>query len=239
MENVIKKVNIIFLIAIILLLLLNVFSYLTNDSITIDATSENQVKKIKLIIDPGHGGVDQGASGNLDTLEAPINLEISLKLMKFLEASGYEVEMTRYDDIGLYDEDSDTIRKKKNADIKNRVNAINNSNADLAVLIHLNAFTEQKYYGAHVFYKEKSDNSKTAAFIIQESLKEILDKENKRVPQAKKNVKIIDNSEIPTVLIECGFLSNEEEEKKLITPEYQEKIAWAIFSGLMNYFNQP
>ncbi len=237
MENVIKKINIIFLIALILLLLINVYSYFTDSTLTIDAPSENQIKKIKLVIDPGHGGVDQGASGD-DTLEAPINLDISLKLLKFLQVSGYEVEMTRYGDIGLYDEDSNTIREKKNADIRNRVKILNNSDADLAVLIHLNAFPEKQYYGAHVFYKGNNPSSKTAAFIIQESLKETLDKNNKRVPQAKKNVKIIDDSEIPTVLIECGFLSNTEEEKKLLTDEYQEKIAWGIFTGLMNYFNQ-
>lgn len=240
MEKVFKRVNAIFLIAIIIMILMTIYGMLTKSTETIiDASNEainNQ--KIKILIDPGHGGVDPGTSGDLKIAEAPINLEISTKLMKFLEGGGFEVEMTRYDDTGLYTEKSSTIRAKKNEDLNNRVKAINSSNADLAISIHLNSFPQKQYYGAHVFYKKNCETSKIAAEMLQDNLKEILDKDNNRVPQAKKDIRIMDNSTIPTILIECGFLSNIEEEKKLITDDYQEKIAWAIYTGLVKYFNE-
>lgn len=239
MEKIFKRVNSIFLIAIILMLLISIYGILTNSTETIiDASNEAiNIKKIKILIDPGHGGVDPGTAGDLKIAEAPINLEISTKVMKFLEGGGFEVEMTRYEDTGLYTEKSNTIREKKNEDLKNRVKAINNSNADLAISIHLNSFPQKQYYGAHVFYKKNSEESKIAAETLQDNLKDILDKDNNRVPQVKKDIIIMDNSTIPTVLIECGFLSNVEEEKKLISEEYQEKVAWAIYTGLIKYFN--
>ncbi|MBP1925073.1 N-acetylmuramoyl-L-alanine amidase [Sedimentibacter acidaminivorans] len=240
MEKFFKRVNSIFLIAIVIMILMTIYGILTKSTETIIDASNEAVnnQKIKILIDPGHGGVDPGTSGDLKIAEAPINLEISTKLMKFLEGGGFEAEMTRYEDTGLYTEKSSTIRAKKNEDLNNRVDAINNSNADLAISIHLNSFPQKQYYGAHVFYKKNCETSKIAAEMLQDNLKEILDKDNNRVPQAKKDIRIMDNSTIPTILIECGFLSNNEEEKKLITDDYQEKIAWAIYTGLVKYFNE-
>jgi len=238
MEKVIKRVNVIFLIALIIMMLMTIYSNITKSTETIDASNENKVKKIKILIDPGHGGVDPGTSGDLGIAEAPINLDISIKLMRFLEGSGFDVEMTRYDDNGLYTEKSKTIRDKKNEDLTERVEVINSSNADLAVSVHLNSFPQKQYYGAHVFFKKNSEASKLAAEILQDNLKEILDKDNNRVPQVKKDIRIMDNSTIPTVLVECGFLSNDEEEEKLLSDEYQEKVAWAVYTGLIEYFNE-
>ncbi|MGB4439794.1 MAG: N-acetylmuramoyl-L-alanine amidase [Sedimentibacter sp.] len=238
MEVVFKKVNIIFSMALVIVVLLSLFSNIGKTTETINASEEEQIEKIKILIDPGHGGVDLGASGSLDIGEAPINLAISEKLMHFLEGSGFEVEMTRYDDNGLYSSSSPTIRAKKNEDLKNRVEAINNSNADLVISIHLNSFTGEKYYGAHVFYQNNNATGKIAANILQDNLKSILDTSNNRVPQVKKGIKILDDTSMPVVLIECGFLSNNEEEKKLVSAEYQEKTAWAIYTGLLKYFNE-
>lgn len=238
MDKIIKKINITFLIALIIIFIINIYINLSKSVIIIDGSGEPQVKKTKILIDPGHGGVDPGTSGDLRKPEAPINLDISKKLMKFLEGSGFEVEMTRYDDNGLYTEKSNSIKEKKNEDLSNRVKVINSSEADLAISIHLNSFPQKQYYGAHCFYKKSSEESKMAADIFQNYLKEILDKNNKRVPQVKKDIKIMDNSTIPIVLVECGFLSNNEEEKKLLTDEYQEKIAWAIYAGILDYFKE-
>jgi len=238
MENVFKKTNVIFLIALIILMLSALFSNIFKTKETINVSDEEKVEKIKVLIDPGHGGVDQGAHGSLDIGEAPINLAISEKLMKFLEGSGFEVELTRYDENGLYTSKSDTIRAKKNEDLKNRVEAINNSNADLVISIHLNSFPEEKYYGAHVFYQKNNETGKFAADILQDSLINILDTSNTRVPQVKNGIKILDDATIPVVLIECGFLSNNAEERKLVSDEYQEKTAWALYAGLMKYFNE-
>ncbi|MDD2494741.1 MAG: N-acetylmuramoyl-L-alanine amidase [Tissierellia bacterium] len=238
MDKIIKKINITFLIALIIIFIINIYINLSKSVIIIDGSGEPQVKKTKILIDPGHGGVDPGTSGDLRKPEAPINLDISKKLMKFLEGSGFEVEMTRYDDNGLYTEKSNSIKEKKNEDLSNRVKVINSSEADLAISIHLNSFPQKQYYGSHCFYKKSSEESKIAADIFQNYLKEILDKNNKRVPQVKKDIKIMDNSTIPIVLVECGFLSNNEEEKKLLTDEYQEKIAWAIYAGILDYFKE-
>lgn len=238
MESIFKRVNIVFTIALVCVLLLSLFSDINKSTETIDATGKEQVKKIKVLIDPGHGGVDQGASGGLGIGEAPLTLAISEKLMQFLEGSGFDVEMTRYEDEGLYSLKSRTIREKKNEDLANRVKMINETEADLTVSIHLNAFPQRQYYGAHVFYQKNSMTGKIAAEIMQDSLKNILDKDNNRVPQVKKDIRIMDDTEVPVILIECGFLSNNAEEKKLVSDNYQEKIAWAIYTGLLKYFNE-
>lgn len=238
MESIFKKVNIIFAIALAVIVLLALFSNIGKTTETIDATGQEQFKKIKVIIDPGHGGIDQGASGDLGIGEAPINLAISEKLMSFLEGSGFDVEMTRYEDEGLYSLKSKTIREKKNEDLRNRVEIINESEADLVVSIHLNSFPQKQYYGAHVFFQNNSPTGKMAAYILQDSLKSILDENNKRVPQVKKNIKIMDDTNVPVLLVECGFLSNPPEEKKLTSDIYQEKTAWAIYTGIMKYFNE-
>lgn len=197
MENVFKKINLIFAVAIIIILLASIFNNISKTAETIDATGKEQAERIKILIDPGHGGVDQGASGDMNVAEAPINLAISEKLMSFLEGSGFQVEMTRYDDSGLYSELSGTIRDKKNEDLKNRVKLINNFEADLTVSIHINSFPQKQYYGAHVFYQKGNEAAtKIAADIIQDSMKNILDKNNKRVPQIKNNIKIIDRKSV-------------------------------------------
>ncbi len=239
MENFLKRINLIFAGAIIIIMLVSIYLNLSRTAATIDVAEDTNLQKIKILIDPGHGGMDQGASGDMKIGEAPINLAISEKLMRFLEGSGFAVEMTRYTDSGLYTELSDTIRSKKNEDLKNRVDIINDSDADLVLSIHLNSFPQKQYYGAHVFYQKNNEiTTKIAADIIQDSMKNILDKNNKRVPQIKKDIKIMDDTKVPLVLIECGFLSNNEEERKLISDDYQEKTAWAIYLGVLKYFNE-
>lgn len=239
MENILKKLNFIFAVAIIIIMLVSILLNISKTAETIDAAGDKKIEKIKILIDPGHGGVDQGASGDMKIGEAPINLAISKKLMSFLEGSGFEVEMTRYDDSGLYTELSSTIRAKKNEDLKNRVELINNSNADLVISIHLNSFPQKQYYGAHVFYQKSNEvTTKLAADTIQESMKNILDKSNTRVPQIKKGIKIMDNTTVPVILIECGFLSNNNEERKLVSDDYQEKTSWAIYTGILKYWNE-
>lgn len=236
MENILKRLNFIFALAITLIMLISIFQNIKKTAETIDA-ADNKPDRIKILIDPGHGGVDQGASGDMKVAEAPINLAISKKLM-VLEGTGFEVEMTRYDDEGLYTNLSGTIRDKKNEDLKNRVELINQSGADLVISVHLNSFPQKQYYGAHVFYQKNNEPiTKPAAETIQESMKNILDKSNSRVPQVKKGIKIMDDTKVPVILIECGFLSNNDEERKLISADYQEKTAWAIFTGLLMYFN--
>lgn len=237
MEKKYKKINLVFLIAVILILIINAIIYFVyRNTTTQGANIGYDDNKLSIIIDPGHGGMDSGAVNKYGENEAPINLQISKKLMLFLDSMGFEVQMTRYSNDGLYAQSSNTtIREKKNEDLKKRIDIINNSNADLVISIHLNSFTQSQYYGAQTFYKKGCEESKIIAKVLQENLKEVLDSNNKRVPQVKSDVKVIDNSNIPIVLVECGFVSNPEEGKILSTSDYQEKIAWAIFKGLIEY----
>lgn len=188
-----------------------------------------------VVVDPGHGGIDPGAVGKTGKHEKDINLAIAHYLKDFLEQSGTIVIMTREEDIGLYTDDG-SIRKKKREDLKNRKNIVVNSNADVFISVHLNSFPQTKYYGAQTFYPKGNEKGKMLATIIQEEFRSILDKNNKRVPLQKNGIYLIEGLQIPTVLVECGFLSNPNEERLLDNKKYQKKIAWAIYSGIQKYF---
>ncbi len=189
-----------------------------------------------IVIDAGHGNPDGGAVGNTGTIEADINLKIALKLQKVLEESGAVVILTRSDENGIYDNEEESIGKKKVSDIKNRVKIGNKSSADIFVSIHLNKLEQKQYDGWQTFYKKSSDDGKKLAECIQNALNENMDKENNRIAKNIDNVYIIKNVEIPTTIVECGFLSNYEEEEKLKKEEYQDKLAYGIYIGIMNYF---
>lgn len=203
----------------------------------VKASSLPTLRKV-IIIDPGHGGVDGGAVGiNTGVHEDKVNLEIALRVKEFLEESGSLVLMTRDKDVGLYTEDG-SIRKKKNEDLRNRKKLFDESNADLVLSIHLNSFPQSQYYGAQTFYPSNSENSKLLAELIQEELIRVLDNGNTRKAKAKNDVYILQDIEVPTVIVECGFLSNPKEELWLQDPEYQEKIAWSIYVGILRYFHR-
>ena len=189
-----------------------------------------------IIIDAGHGGEDGGAVSSNGVSEAQINLNIALKLQNLLEQSGATVVLTRSDENAIYDIDKKTLRQKKNSDLKNRVKIGNTSSADIFVSIHLNKIDQSQYYGWQTFYKNGNEQGKKLATCIQNNLNGAIQKENKRTPLKISDVYIIKNVEIPTTIVECGFLSNPEEEKQLQTDEYQNKLAWGIYNGIMDYF---
>lgn len=144
--------------------------------------------------------------------------------------------LTRSDEKAIYDIDKKTLKAKKVSDIKNRVKIGNNSSADIFVSVHLNKISQSQYYGWQTFYKEGNEQGKKLATSIQNNLNEAIQKENKREPLKISNIYIIKNVEIPTVIVECGFLSNQEEEKKLQEEEYQTNLAWGIYNGITEYF---
>ena len=177
-----------------------------------------------------------GAESSSGTTEAESNLKIALKLQNLLEQSGATVILTRSDENAIYDVDSKTLKQKKISDIHNRVKIGNESEADIFVSIHLNKIPEGEYWGWQTLYKEDSEDGKKLATCIQNNLNEAIQKENTRVPMKIDNIYIIKHVEIPTAIVECGFLSNPEEEKLLLTDEYQNKLAWGIYTGIMDYF---
>lgn len=189
-----------------------------------------------IVIDAGHGVPDEGAQSSRGTTEAETNLKIALKLQNLLEQSGSSVVLTRSDENAIYDIDTKTLRQKKISDIKNRVKIGNESQADIFVSIHLNKIPESQYDGWQTFYKEGSEDGKKLAESIQTNLNEAIQRENNRVAKTIDNVYIIKHVEIPTTIVECGFLSNPEEEKMLLEDGYQNKLAWGIYNGIIDFF---
>lgn len=174
----------------------------------------------------------------IGTTEAQTNLKITLKLQSLLEQSGATVILTRSDENAIYDLDKNTLREKKISDIHNRVKIGNESQADIFVSIHLNKIPQSQYYGWQCFYKQNDEKSTNLAKSIQANLNEAIQKENKRVAMKLDTVYIMKHVEIPISIVECGFLSNPEEEKMLLEDEYQNRLAWGIYNGIMDYFMQ-
>ena len=189
-----------------------------------------------IVWDAGHGKPDEGAQSSTGTTEAETNLKIALKVQSLLEQSGATVILTRSDDEAIYDLDSKTLKQKKISDIHNRVKIGNEAQADIFVSIHLNKIPQEQYWGWQCFYKEGNEQSIKLAKSLQENLNESIQKENKRVAMKLENVYIMKHVEIPISIVECGFLSNKEEEKLLLEDSYQDKLAWGIYNGIIDYF---
>ena len=219
------------------------FSFKIANNITNIDSKEKTVETVAtpvsnkvVIVDAGHGTPDEGAESSNGTTEAEINLKIALKLQTLLEQSGCTVLLTRSDENEIYDAESNTIREKKVSDMKNRVKIGNESSADIFVSIHLNKIAESQYDGWQTFYKTGSEESKRLATEIQSNLNDTIQKENNRQPAKLNTVYLMKYVEIPITIVECGFLSNPEEEILLQTEEYQDKLAWGIYNGIADYF---
>ena len=191
-----------------------------------------------VVIDAGHGKPDEGAQSSRGTTEAETNLKIALKLQNLLEQSGSSVILTRSDENAIYDLDAKTLKQKKISDIHNRVKIGNESSADIFVSIHLNKIPQQQYDGWQTFYNAQNQDGQKLAVAIQNNLNKAIQKENNRVAKSIDNIYIVKHVEIPTTIVECGFLSNPDEEKKLLEDEYQNRLAWGIYNGIIDYFYQ-
>lgn len=207
------------------------------DSQTVSDTSgvNGSGEKLTILIDAGHGGSDPGKIGVNGAKEKDINLEIAKLLQKYLQQQDVQVIMTRESDSGLY---SEGASNKKAEDMRNRVSMITDHNASLLVSIHQNSFTEQKYTGAQVFYYTGSEEGQKLAETVQKQLIAGADPENHREAKANSDYYLLKKSTVTAIICECGFLSNPGECEKLCTPEYQRKIAWNIYLGVMQYLNE-
>ncbi len=191
----------------------------------------------QIVIDAGHGNPDGGAVGSQGVLEQELNLKIAQLVQQYAEQGGIQVLVTRADSEGIYDSKSKTIKQKKQTDIHNREKLMNESNADLFVSIHMNKFTDSKYSGPQVFYSKNNEASEMAARAVQQSMIDLLKPVSEReIKPAGKEIYLLKKAKIPAILIECGFLSNPQEEKLLLDEAYQKKVAWAIYCGLVQYF---
>ena len=227
-----KKIRIAILSVFAIILAVAMFNDKREDVPTVSLPVSGKI----IVIDAGHGKPDEGAQSSRGTTEAETNLKIALKLQNLLEQSGSSVVLTRSDENAIYDLDAKTLKEKKISDIHNRVKIGNESSADIFVSIHLNKIPQSQYDGWQTFYKSGNEQGKKLSESIQVSLNESIEKENKRVAKTIDNVYIVKHVEIPTTIVECGFLSNPEEEKKLLEDDYQNRLAWGIYNGIINYF---
>ncbi len=191
-----------------------------------------------IVLDAGHGGIDGGCVSAEGVPEKNINLSILLRLRDMLELNGYTVEVTRDSDTSIHDKGIEGIANQKSSDMDNRLEIFNKNKNAICLSIHQNQFTDPVYSGAQMFYSATDSRSEALAKSLQDSFKELIQPENSReIKLCGKELFLCYFSKNPTVMVECGFLSNPAEASLLNTEEYQQKIALTIFKGLTDYLN--
>lgn len=215
-------------VVIILSLLFCKIQKTSSDNITL-----NEMPVI--IIDAGHGGEDGGAVADDGTLEKDLNLDIALKLNNILSVMGYKTYLIRTTDTAIHTS-GDTIRQRKISDIKNRFAIMNKYDNCLYISIHQNKFNDKSVHGAQTFYSPNNNESKVLADFVQKSISSQLQTENKRlIKKSGTDIYILYNATKPTIMVECGFVSNDNELKMLKDSVYQNKMAISIAFGIINY----
>ena len=212
------------------LLLILTVSFIARNIGTIESMAETADRIV--VLDAGHGGSDPGKIGVNNALEKDINLSIVLKVKTLLEEKGITVILTREDENGLYQE-SDT--NKKRSDMQKRCQIIADSKCSIAVSIHQNSYHEEGVAGPQVFYYATSTQGQQLATIIQNELIEQLAPEKKRTAKPNDSYYLLKKAICPSVIVECGFLSNWNEATLLVTEEYQQKVAEAVCEGIQGY----
>lgn len=191
-----------------------------------------------IIVDAGHGGEDGGTSSSSGILEKDINLAISKKLENLFSLAGIKVIMTREDDSLIYDSGLTKMRQKKVSDIHNRMRVIEENPNSIFLSIHQNYFQESKYNGAQVFYSKNSSQSSLIAEMIQNEIKAQLQPDNERkIKPSGSEIYLLYHAQSPSVMVECGFMSNPGEAQKLNDDSYQTKMAFAIYNAIISYLN--
>ena len=234
-----NKIKINMVMSVVLLVSMTIIACNMDKVATVEMEKENKNVKTKngkvVVIDPGHGGTDPGKVGIDGQLEKDINLAVAKKLKTYLEASDVKVVLTRDVDTGLY---SSKDTHKKMADMKKRCQLIEEAKPDLVISIHQNSYHEEAIRGGQVFYYKTSVRGKKLAESLQKRFDYVLGDSNKRQAKANDNYYLLLHVKEPIVIAECGFLSNREEAKKLETEEYQDRLAWTLHMGIMEYLNQ-
>lgn len=218
----------VFIYSCFLLFLIAIFPFCHKLSKQVVALHRN---KTTIVIDVGHGGSDPGKVGIQGIKEKDVNLAIARYLKDYLIAEDYTVYMTRETDQGLYDE---SVSNKKKSDLSNRIQFLQKKNASCMISIHQNSYPDTIQHGAQTFYYEGREEDKNFAQYVQDSLL-AFDPSNTRQIKSNTSYYILKNAQIPSILIECGFLSNPEETANLTDPNYQKQIAYAIAIGTCRY----
>lgn len=204
-------------------------------AVTVIAQNEPIARFHVIVIDAGHGGEDGGATSCTGVPESQLNLQISLRLEALLHLLGYETKMIRTSDISIYTEGT-TIAAKKASDLRNRVKIVNQTENALLLSIHQNLFPDSRYSGAQVFYS-KAEESKELAQMLQTAFVSTINPGSNRKCKPSTGVYLMEHIQNPGILVECGFLSNPEEEAKLRTEAYQKQICCVIAGTVAQYFS--
>lgn len=229
-----KKYVFIFCILFLCLFSVTVFLLLTGRQT--QSVNTSQMKTI--IVDAGHGGMDAGAIAADGTYEKDYNLEIALKLEKILKLNGFNVIMTRTEDVMTCDDGLNSIRSRKVSDIHNRFSIIEINPDALFVSIHQNKFPDSAQHGTQVFYSGNNPESKLLAEAIQKNIVENVQPENKRlIKKSGTEIYLLYHAKSPAVLVECGFVSNYHDLELLKKDEYKKQLAMLISQGIIKYLN--
>lgn len=228
-----------FCAVLLLFLITNLGTYRGYGTINaaVQVSSFNSLSGKRIVLDPGHGGPDPGSVGH-GVLEKDVVLEVSKMLAELLTESGAQVELTRTGDYDLSGMDSGPLRQRKTLDLKQRVAFINERDPDVFLSIHANAIASPRWSGAQSFYRVGGDahpDNHRLAYLIQQELRAITQMTRRGV-STDIHQYILNNISVPAATVEVGFLSNPNEANLLSRPEYQQKVAWAIFLGLAKYF---
>lgn len=209
-----------------------VVSALNQNSIITNSTENN--KNSIIVLDSGHGGEDPGAIGVNNVYESDINLSFTLKFNDILHLNGYKTVLTRKDKDDIADKSLDTIAKRKKSDMYKRLDIYNKDLRNVAISIHQNIFPAKSCSGTQVFYSKQNPLSKTLADNITNSVVDNLQNDNERISKESNGIFLLDNAKVPAVIVECGFLSNQNDTYLLCDKEYQKKFSFCLFQGLMN-----
>ena len=204
-------------------------------TVTVFAEREEAERNFCIVIDPGHGGEDGGAVSCTGTPESTYNLDISRRLRDLLNLLGYKTTMIRETDISVYTK-GDTLAQKKASDLKERVCLVNKTDGAVLISIHQNYFSDSQYSGAQVFYA-KTEGSEELAEELQTELVSNLNPGSRRQAKKSSGIYLMEHIHCPGILVECGFLSNPQEERNLKDPSYQKALCSVIAATVSRYLS--
>ena len=206
------------------------------DKLTNQTSAETSDSAFTVIVDAGHGGEDGGAIGKSGALEKDVNLQFALKVNEYLSFFGINTYMVRTEDKSIGDESLSTIHERKVSDIRARLALMDMFENSIYLSIHQNEFTQSYVHGTQVFYSPNSEESKRLATVIQKTVCSLTQPDNTKVPkESGTNIYVLYNATKPACLCECGFMSNPEEEKLLLSEDYQRKFSLALSFSVLNY----
>lgn len=234
LKKVFSKLKILSIFLLLVILSGVIFELYTSSELYVSALASENERNL-FIIDAGHGGEDPGAIGKNGVYEKDLNLEIANQIGEILSENGFAVIYTRQNDRLLYTEEENIKGIRKISDLKNRCKIAAEYPNSTFISIHMNSYANPKYSGLQVYYSTNNEESKALASEIQSSVKSELQNENNRVIKPGKDMYVLENTHNTSVLIECGFLTNADECKKLSEKEYQKRLSLAIVCGIINY----